>query len=92
MNKTSMLSIVATSILAFVVDVEAHDPAAHTKKIEKPNCETMKDMNTSQMEKNDPVLLAMMSRCNTKPTTMDHNQNDHSRHRKETESSSDHRH
>ena len=42
----------------------AHDPSLHKEKMEKPKCEAIKNIDHSKMDENDPVMLAMMKKCN----------------------------
>lgn len=44
--------------------VQAHDPSEHIKKNEAPKCESMKAMDHSKMDANDPIMMAMMKKCN----------------------------
>lgn len=54
------LVIASTVIMA---PAFAHDPAEHAKTAEAPDCESMKSMDHSKMDINDPVMLAMMKKC-----------------------------
>ncbi|MCK7596793.1 hypothetical protein M0G74_05850 [Microbulbifer sp. CAU 1566] len=52
------LSLIAAST------AQAHDPSMHKENVEKANCASMKDMDHSTMDANDPVVMqAMMKRC-----------------------------
>ena len=52
----------------------AHDPSKHTSKSEKPKCETMKNMDYSEMDMNDPVMQAIIKKC--QPVQYDQGQDD----------------
>lgn len=53
--------------LAIAVPALAHDPKEHAREAAAakagPDCEKLKQMDTSRMDKNDPVLLAMQGKC-----------------------------
>lgn len=49
--------------LTLAVTAQAHDPALHKKTAEAPNCAAMKGMDHSKMNKDDPVMQAMMQKC-----------------------------
>ncbi|WP_156777008.1 hypothetical protein [Nitrococcus mobilis] len=59
--KNNILALV--SFLLFANFVHAHDPAEHAKKSEKPDCAAIESMNQSGVDKNDPVLMAIMIKC-----------------------------
>ncbi|AUM11105.1 hypothetical protein [Ketobacter alkanivorans] len=42
---------------------QAHDPKEHMKDAEKPDCAAMNNMDHSKMDRNDPVMQAMMKKC-----------------------------
>jgi hypothetical protein len=46
----------------------AHDPKLHMKNAEKPKCEMMEKMKAEgkKMDPNDPVMIAMMKKCQAK--------------------------
>lgn len=48
----------------------AHDPSQHKEKSEKPDCAAFEKMDHSKMDPNDPVMQAMMKKC--QDTTHDH--------------------
>lgn len=56
----------------------AHDPKEHAKEAAAakagPDCAAMKDMDHSKMDPNDPVMKAMMAKCDkaADQTGMDH--------------------
>ena len=69
--------------------VQAHDPSEHIKKNEAPKCESMKAMDHSKMDANDPIMMAMMKKCKAQAEKeamqmdhsnmeMDHSNMDHS--------------
>ena len=42
---------------------QAHEPEKHMKEAEKPECAAMKTMDPSKMDRDDPVMQAMMQKC-----------------------------
>ena len=62
-NMTRYLAVVLLSSL-LAGNAAAHDPKLHKQSDEKPNCEAMKDMDHTEMEPDDPVMRAMMLKCN----------------------------
>ena len=46
-----------------MTSVQAHDPSEHVKTNEAPKCESMKAMDHSKMDANDPIMMAMMKKC-----------------------------
>ena len=61
-NMTRYLAVVLLSSL-LAGKAAAHDPKLHKKSDEKPKCGAMKDMDHSKMKADDPVMQAMMLRC-----------------------------
>jgi hypothetical protein len=62
--KITLLPQVFTIIaLAGTLPAKAHDPKEHMEDAEKPNCTAMKGMDHSEMDKDDPVMKAMMKKC-----------------------------
>ncbi|MBG57798.1 MAG: hypothetical protein CMK46_05855 [Porticoccus sp.] len=53
--------VVPALVLAF--SVQAHEPEKHMKEAEKPECAAMKTMDPSKMDRDDPVMQAMMQKC-----------------------------
>lgn len=51
---------------------QAHDASKHAAKMEKPKCEAMQSMDQSTMDKNDPVMMAMMKKCSSEEPTKNH--------------------
>lgn len=49
--------------LALALSAQAHDPNEPMKDAEPPNCSAMKDMDHSRMDRDDPVMQAMMKQC-----------------------------
>jgi len=58
-----VLSSTAMTALLFSLSVQAHDPSMHKGDAEQPDCTAMQGIDTSKMDANDPVLLAMMKKC-----------------------------
>jgi hypothetical protein len=54
-------AVLPTLLLA--LSSQAHDPAEHIKGAEKPDCAAMKNMDPSKMDRDDPVVQAMMQKC-----------------------------
>lgn len=61
-NKTLIPAFVLTA-LSMTFSAQAHDPKEHMKNAESPDCAAMKDMDHKRMNKNDPVMQAMMKKC-----------------------------
>lgn len=62
-------NLIATLLVlsaAYAVNVYAHDPKEHAKEKEAPNCMAMQDMEMGGMDKNDPIAMAMMKKCQQK--------------------------
>ena len=57
--------VVPALVLAF--SVQAHEPEKHMKEAEKPECAAMKTMDPSKMDRDDPVMQAMMQKCMDNP-------------------------
>lgn len=74
----SPIIVLAASGVAF--STFAHDPKEHMKNVESPNCAAMKNMDHSNMDKNDPVMQAMMKQCKKE---MYHDEGDHSKDHKD---------
>lgn len=59
-----VLTTVSTAFIVLGAVANAHDPALHKKEnAEKPNCESMQNMDHSTMDMNDPVMQAMIKQC-----------------------------
>ncbi|MEQ8289038.1 MAG: hypothetical protein RIB78_04875 [Gammaproteobacteria bacterium] len=69
MKQITLTTLVIIQSLLFAVTAQAHDPKEHMKDAQKPDCATMKNMDESKMDKNDPVMQAMMQKCKE---SMDH--------------------
>lgn len=48
---------------AYAMNAAAHDPKEHAKEKQAPNCAAMQEMEMGKMDKNDPVMMAMMKKC-----------------------------
>lgn len=55
--------LAGTLVLVATMSAQAHAPEEYSKQAEKPNCAAMKDMDHSQMDRDDPVMMAMMQQC-----------------------------
>jgi len=66
MNNATRITL-AAALLALTQGAFAHDPAEHAKEAadakKGANCESMKGMDMSKMDPNDPVMKAMMAKC-----------------------------
>ena len=50
--------------LVLMGNAYAHEASMHKKKnAEKPKCEAMNNSDHSKMDKNDPIMQAMMQQC-----------------------------
>ena len=63
MKNTQFNTLLFLAGIFFMGSIQAHDPSAHTNKMEKPRCEAMQNMDHSKMDANDPVMIAMMKKC-----------------------------
>ena len=63
MNTKTIYTAIALASLFISTSVTAHDPSKHATPMKKPNCEAMHKMDSSAMDKNDPVMQAMMKQC-----------------------------
>jgi len=77
MNKLKHISVLTFALIGISISVSAHDPKEHGKDNKGPDCSTMKDM--GNMEKNDPVAMAMMKKCH-KMLDKDIHQEGHANH------------
>lgn len=50
-------------LLAIANTTFAHEASKHMKNAEKPKCEAMSEMDMAKMDANDPVMMAMMKKC-----------------------------
>ncbi|WP_297185371.1 hypothetical protein [uncultured Porticoccus sp.] len=53
----------AVPALLLGFSAQAHEPEKHMKEAEKPECAAMKTMDPSKMDRDDPVMQAMMQKC-----------------------------
>lgn len=65
MKQRNLLTGLAVPALLLALSAYAHDPAEHLKDNEgqKPDCTAMKNMDHSNMDREDPVMQAMMQKC-----------------------------
>ena len=77
MYKFKNLSVLTFALIGISISVSAHDPKEHSKDNKGPDCSAMKDM--GNMEKNDPVAMAMMKKCH-KMLDKDIQQEGHANH------------
>jgi len=63
MKRKLLSPILLLAALGVAFTAQAHDPKEHMKDAKKPDCAAMKNMDHSKMDKNDPVMQAMMKQC-----------------------------
>lgn len=73
MNKLISTSI-ASAFLLNTMQSFAHDPSLHQQNAQKPECASMKNMDMSKVDMNDPVMKAMHDKC---MGAADHDGDDH---------------
>lgn len=49
--------------LGMSLSAQAHDPKEHMKDAEVPNCAPVVNMDLSEIDKDDPVMQAIMKQC-----------------------------
>ena len=59
----SWQATLAVSALLLAFSVQAHEPEKHLKEAKKPECAAMKTMDPSKMDRDDPVMQAMIQKC-----------------------------
>jgi len=59
MNKTIYRTATGVAVLLVMAQALAHDPSEHKNDSAQPNCEAMKTMDDSGVDKNDPVMMSM---------------------------------
>lgn len=63
MNTKTIYTAITVVLLFISTMANAHDPSKHAATKEKPNCEAMHQMDSANMDMNDPVMQAMMKQC-----------------------------
>ena len=67
MNTRGLSCTMLAFVLALAVPAFAHDPKEHAREAAAakagPDCDKLRNMDTSGMDRNDPVLLAMQGKC-----------------------------
>jgi|GEM_PF-160955 len=63
MKRKILSPVLVLIVLGVALSAQAHDPKEHMKDAKKPDCAAMKNMDHSKMDKNDPVMQAMMKQC-----------------------------
>ena len=63
MTHKALFWTVALPALLLALSAQAHEPSKHADGDGKPNCAKMKEMDHSKMDKDDPVMQAMMKKC-----------------------------
>ena len=64
MEKPQIKTALIVTGMLVIGSAYAHDPSEHTSNSEKPKCGAMKNMDRSKMDMDDPVMQAMMKKCN----------------------------
>ena len=72
--KTTSCLLIAAAF--FLSAAQAHDPSEHKAKMEKPKCEAMKNMDSSKMDPNDPIMMAMKKKCMSEESAKAHQADD----------------
>jgi len=63
-SKVAKTLSVLIGTLVLMSNAYAHDASMHKKSnAEKPKCESMNNIDHSKMDKNDPIMQAMMQQC-----------------------------
>ena len=64
MSRPISLLLTSTLVVAlYSVPGFAHDPKEHEAESTTPDCAAMKNMDASKMDKNDPIVKAMLQKC-----------------------------
>ena len=74
MKEINLILLSTTILISFSFSALAHDPKEHMKKPEKANCAEMEKMkkDNKKMDKTDPVMMAMMKKCDRQAKMMEH--------------------
>jgi hypothetical protein len=77
MKKINLMLLIATTLFSVSFTSLAHDPKEHMKKPEKANCAAFDKMKKEdgKMDKTDPVMIAMMKKCDKQAKKMNHEAN-----------------
>ena len=73
MDTKTIYTAITVASLFISTTVLAHDPSKHAATKEKPNCEAMHKMDSSDMDMNDPIMQAMMQQCGKSTPEGHHN-------------------
>jgi len=57
----------AVSGLLFAISTQAHDPKEHMEDAEAPNCRALQQIDNTDMDKSDPIMQAMLKKCDVQP-------------------------
>lgn len=71
-SRTAVAIAIGACISLYSLGAFAHAPEEHAKDAQAPDCSAMTEMNVEQMDKNDPVVQAMMEQCAGHMDAMDH--------------------
>jgi hypothetical protein len=63
MKHATLFGAIALPVLVITLSAQAHEPSQHADADKEPDCAKMKEMDHSKMDKNDPVMQAMMKKC-----------------------------
>ncbi len=63
MNRRKYAIVTGLLAVSFAFAAHAHDPAEHAKEAQAPDCSALRDAGNGTLDKNDPVIQAMMMQC-----------------------------
>ncbi|MEQ8483982.1 MAG: hypothetical protein RIB46_06435 [Pseudomonadales bacterium] len=72
LRKTGAIALSTIPALLVSLSVAAHEPEKHAEGAQAPDCAAMKDMDSATMDKDDPVMQAMMEQCKGHMESMGH--------------------
>lgn len=67
----TMALLFSVPALLLALNASAHEPEKHAKNAEAPDCAALQHMNHDEMDKDDPVMQAMMEQCMSDMQAMD---------------------
>jgi hypothetical protein len=76
MNTKTFYKVIALVSILLSTSASAHDPSKHAASKEKPNCAAMHEMDSSEIDMNDPVMKAMMQQCGKPDMGSHHDEQD----------------
>ncbi|MEZ5447170.1 MAG: hypothetical protein R3F45_15565 [Gammaproteobacteria bacterium] len=63
MNRRNFAVVTVLLAMLFTSAARAHDPAEHAAEAAAPDCRALGDAVNGPMDRNDPVIQAMMKQC-----------------------------